>query len=649
MARLAGGVKTMTRRVLEPFQLGPLLLRNRLVMAPITSQYADEKGHVTEQLKAHYETRAAGGTGLIVVEASYIDPVGQAFANQLGIYDDVLLPGLRELSDVIKRHGAVAAIQLHHGGRKAKSSLTGIQPVAPSAVAEPRGELPRELSVEEIRAVVASFARAAVRAREAGFDAVELHGAHSYLIDEFISRAANKRTDEYGGDVSRRARFLVEVIEAVRAAAGAEYPVWVRINGREYGEEEGTSLEEAVEVAKLAERAGCLAVHVSSYGPSTPTNRTTAVFKPAVIAELSAAMKRALDVPVIAVGRITPEAAEELLEKGSADLVAIGKALLADPELPNKLAAGREEDIVPCIVCMHCRDTLMAPDTVGIRCQVNPRLGRDHEPTPAAAAVVKRVLVVGGGPGGMAAAVAAATRGHVVTLWEKGRCLGGQLLQAAVPPHKDRIAFFTRYLEAQLHRRGVAVELLRDATVEAIVRERPDVVVLATGSRAALPDIPGLDECTSVTAGAVLDGSAKTGRRVVVIGGELVGCETAEYLAEHGRSVTVTRRGKEMATRVGPSLREFFLERLRQKGVVLLPGVRYEEARPGALVVGTPDGLTRTLEADTLVLAAGSVPDTSLHEGLKGKVAELYSVGDCVEPRAIGDAVREGYTVGATL
>lgn len=236
-----------------------------------------------------------------------------------------------------------------------------------------------------------------------------------------------------------------------------------------------------------------------------------------------------------------------------------------------------------------------------------------------------------------------------MTLWEKGRCLGGQLLQAAVPPHKDRIAFFTHYLEAQLHRRGVAVELQRDATVEAIVEQKPDVVVLATGARAALPDIPGLDKCKPVTAGAVLDGSAKTGRRVVVVGGELVGCETAEYLAEHGRSVTVTRRGKEMATRVGPSLREFFLERLRQKGVVLLPGVRYEEARPGALVVVTPDGRTLTLEADTLVLAAGSVPDTSLYEGLEGKVVELYSVGDCVEPRAIGDAVREGYTVGATL
>ncbi|MBE9505981.1 MAG: FAD-dependent oxidoreductase, partial [Chloroflexi bacterium] len=250
---------------------------------------------------------------------------------------------------------------------------------------------------------------------------------------------------------------------------------------------------------------------------------------------------------------------------------------------------------------------------------------------------------------GMAAAIAAAARGHSVTLWEKRRRLGGQLLQAAVPPHKDRMAFFTRYLEAQLQREGVAIELQRDATVEAIVDERPDVVVLATGVHSVVPDIPGLDECRPVTAGAVLEGSAKTGKRVVVIGGELVGCETAEYLAEHGRSVTVTRRGKEMATRVGPSLRQFFLERLQQKGVVLLPGVRYKEARPGALVVETTDGRTRTLEADTLVLAAGSVPDTSLYEGLKGKVSELYTVGDCVEPRAIGDAVREGYTAGATL
>ncbi len=639
----------MTKRVLEPFQLGPLALRNRFVLAPITSQYADATGHVTSQLLGHYAVRARGGTALIIVEATYIEPVAQAFANQLGIYDDTLLPGLRELAGVIKSHGAIAAIQLHHGGRMAKSKLTGLQPVGPSAVADPRGELPSELSRDQVRRTVESFARAAVRAKEAGFDAVELHAAHGYLIDQFISGAANKRRDEYGGRVANRARFMVQCLEEMRAATGSGYPVWVRMNAREYGVEGGTTLEEGLEVAKLAEQAGSIAINVSCYGPSTPTNRTTAVFEPAVIEHLSAAVKRTVSVPVMAVGRITPDSAERLLSEGNADLIAIGKGLMADPELPNKLAAGREQDIVPCIVCMHCRDTLQNPDIIGIRCQVNPKLGQDDVVALDAPASLKRVLVVGAGVAGMTAALVAARRGHSVTVWDKADGPGGQLLQAAVPPHKDGIGFFTRYLVAQMRLVGVAVQCRKEATVDSIREFQPDAVVVATGPRVVVPDIPGLETAGAVWAGDVLDGSAKTGKRVIVIGGELVGCETAEFLVEQGRNVVVTRRGEEMATSIGPSLRQFFLERLRKKGVVLLPGVRYREALPGCLVVELLDGTARTLEADTLVLASGSVADMRLYEGLNGIVPEVHAIGDCVEPRAIGDAVREGYAAGEAL
>ncbi|MCK9357361.1 MAG: FAD-dependent oxidoreductase, partial [Dehalococcoidia bacterium] len=497
----------MARRVLEPLTLGSLQLRNRLVMAPVTTQYADERGRVTEQLKAHYETRARGGAGLIIVEASYVLPVGQAFKDQLGIYDDSLIPGLRQLAAAIKRQGCVAAIQLHHAGRMAKSGLSGLQPVAPSAIADPRGEQPRALDASAIRSTVRSFAEAAARAKEAGFDGVEIHGAHAYLIDQFISPSANRRTDAYGGPLENRARFMLEVVAAAREAVGADYPVWLRMNGREYGVEGGTTLEDALEVARLAERAGAAAIHVSAYGPATPTNRTTAGFQPAVIADLAAAMKHAVSIPVMAVGRITPEAAEDLLESGAADLVALGKALLADPDLPGKLVEGRDEEIVPCIVCMHCRDSLMLAAPGGIRCQVNPRLGCDHEPAAVAAPVSKKVLIVGGGPAGMVAALTAARRGHSVTLWERGRALGGQLLQAAVPPHKDRIGCYTRFLARELGRSGVVVELQREATVEEVLGARPDAVVVATGARPLSPDIPGLKRAGAVEAGAVLDGS----------------------------------------------------------------------------------------------------------------------------------------------
>jgi len=639
----------MALRTLESFNLGSLSLRNRLVMAPITTQYAEQRGRVTAQLKAHYEARARGGAGLIIVEATYVLPVGQAFANQLGIYGDELVPGLAGLAAAIKQHGCAAAIQLHHGGRMAKSSLSGLQPVAPSAIADPRGELPRQLDEAEIQATAGAFARAAERARDAGFDGVEIHGAHAYLIDQFISPASNKRTDAYGGPVENRARFLVEVLTAVRAAVGPGYPVWVRMNGREYGVEGGTTLEDALTVASLAEQAGAAAIHVSAYGPATPTNRTTATFKPAVIAELAASMKQSISIPVIAVGRITPEAAEDLLESGAADLVAMGKALRADPELPRKLTEGREDEIVPCIVCMHCRDCLMLATPGGIRCQVNPRLGCDHEPPAVAARASKRILVVGGGPAGIVAAVTAARRGHTVTLWEKGRALGGQLLQASVPPHKDRIGFYARHLARELGGSGVTVELQREAGVDDVLAWRPDAVIVATGARALAPDIPGLARAGAVEAGAVLDGSVRPGRRVVVIGGELVGCETAEYLAEHGRIVTLVRRGAEMATKVGPSLRTFVLERLRQKGVAMLTGVRYVEATPAGLTVATPDGQTLSIRADTLVLATGYTGEASLYRALQGRVPELYAAGDCTGPESIGEAVRTGYAAGCRV
>jgi len=639
----------VTSRLLEPFELGSMKLRNRLVFAPITTRYALESGEVTERLKSHYEARARGGVGLIVVEATYVEPRGQAFPNQLSISDDRAIPGLRELADAIKRHGCAASIQLHHGGRLAKSAYTGSQPVGPSAIAHARGEMPRALETDEIPSIVQAFAEAARRARQAGFDGIELHGAHAYLIDAFISGASNTRSDQYGGSIEDRARLLVEIVASVRRATSADYPIWVRMNGREYGEPGGTTLAEGLRVARIVQDAGCCAIHVSAFGGATPTNRTTANFKPAVIRHLSAAVKRAVDIPVMAVGRITPESGEEMLERGEADLIAVGKALLADPEMPNKLAVDANRDIVPCIVCMYCRDTLYMNDVPGIRCQVNPLLGHDHESLPQAATSPRRVLVLGGGPAGMMAAITAAKRGHEVTLCEKASELGGQLLPAAVPPHKDRLGCLTRYLVDSVTRSGVDVQVDTEATREEVARWQPDAVIVAVGPTPALPQVPGIERVETVEASDVLLSRVKVGKRVVVVGGELVGCEVAEYLAERGRFVTVTRRGPEMATSIGPSLRQFFRERLQKKGVVLMPGVTYLEARPGGLIVRDKDGETRVLEADTIVLATGSVPAPRVADEVRSLGIETHVVGDCLEPRAIVDAIREGYHAGCSV
>jgi 2,4-dienoyl-CoA reductase-like NADH-dependent reductase (Old Yellow Enzyme family)/thioredoxin reductase len=624
-------------------------LRNRIVMAPVTTSYGSAEGYVTERMKGHYEARARGGAGLLIVEATYVHQRGQSFVNQLGISDDKFIPGLSKLVQAIHRHGAKAAIQLHHGGKGAKQELTGMVPVAPSLLTSPEGVQAEELTVDQIAELVADYAAAAFRAKQAGFDGVEIHGAHGYLISQFLSRASNRRQDAYGGSLSNRARFLIETIKAAKGAAGSDYPVWCRINGKEYGVEEGTSLEEAREIARMAQQAGADAIHLSAGGPKNPVNLTSPTFVPAIIADLAEGIKKAVTVPVIAVGRITPEAGASILAAGKADLIAIGKGLLADPELPNKVASGKLEDITPCIVCMGCRDDLFSAGVLGIRCQVNAALGRDEEYRIVPTKKPKKVLVVGGGPAGMEAARVVALRGHKVTLWEKGSRLGGQLVQAAIPPHKDRIGFLTGYLQTQLSKLEVKIELGKQATAAMIEEFAPEVLVLATGVRPLVPDIPGLDKARVVQAGDVLEGRAGVGNKVVVIGGEVVGCETAEFLAEKGKKVTVTRRGREMALGAGFTLRDFLLERLSQKGVTLLTGLRYNKITSEGLVVTTKEGERKTIEVDTIVLAAGAIPDKGLYQELSGKVPETYLAGDCVEPRRIREAIADGYRIGLEI
>ncbi len=639
----------MKGQLWEPFRIGQMELRNRIVMPPMVTRYGSEEGYVTERIRSYHEARARGGAALLIVEATYVHLRGQMLPNQLGISDDKFIPGMSELVQVIHKHGAKAAIQLHHGGRIAKSELSLMQPVAPSPVASLGGEVPKELTIDEIEEIIVYFADAAVRAKKAGVDGVEIHGAHGYLIDQFLSRSSNKRHDKYGGDLRNRARFLIDVIRAVREAVGRDFPVWCRINGKQYGLEEATTLEEAQEIARMAQGAGVDAIHVSAFGPRAPINLTSPTFVPAVIADLAEGIKKAVTVPVIAVGRITPEAGERILAEGKASLIAIGKGLLADPDLPSKVASGKLEDVTPCIVCMGCRDDLYNPSIVGIRCHVNATLGREKESKIIPVKKPKKVLVVGGGAAGMEASRIAALRGHRVTLWEKESRLGGQLIQAAIPPYKDRIRLLTTYLQIQLKKLEVNVELGKEVTAAMVEELEPEVVVLATGVRPLVPDIPGLDKAHVVHAGDVLEGRAEVGNKVVVIGGEMVGCETAEFLVEKGKRVTVTRRGPEMALRVGLSLRSFFLDRLVEKGVTLLAAISYNKVTPGGLVVTTKEGEKKTIEADTIVLAAGSIPEKKLYEDIKRKVPEIHLAGDCVAPRTILEAITDGHRVGLVI
>lgn len=623
-------------------------LKNRIVMPPMATGFASEDGSVTERLTAYYGERAKSGPGLIIVEITCIDsPVGRGLDRQINIDDDKFIPGLARLAQAIKQPGVKAAIQLHHAGRQTSSRVTGFKPVAPSPIPGRDGEIPQELTVDEIKRLVECFAQGARRAREAGFDGVEIHGAHGYLVSQFLSPLSNKREDEYGGTVENRARFLVEIIKAIRSKVGRDFPVWCRLSAVEMNIEGGITLDETKVVARMAQEASADAIHVSAHSAGI-TRRPPMAQPPGALIEYAEGVKKAVSVPVIAVGRITPELGEEVLRQGKADFIAIGRQFLADAHVAEKIAAGRLDDITPCLRCFFCLDSVGRRRGKGVQCVVNPALGREKEWALMPAEKPKKVVVVGGGPGGMQAAIVAAQRGHKVTLFEKADELGGQLLLAAKPPFKDTIEAYRQYLTKQVTKLGVDVRRGEEFTPELLSSLKPDAVVLATGVEPFIPKIPGIEGKNVLLASQVLNG-AETGQRVAIIGGELVGCETALYLLEKGKKVTIMRRGARLATRVNRSIREPMIERLRAKGAVILTEVEYKKITSAGVEITDRDGQKRLVEADTVVLATGASPNDRLATLLKGKVPRLIRVGDCVTPRSIKEAVEEGYQAGMTI
>jgi 2,4-dienoyl-CoA reductase-like NADH-dependent reductase (Old Yellow Enzyme family)/thioredoxin reductase len=644
------------RKLFEPGRIGEMELKNRMVMPAMGTNLATRDGYVNEQMKDYYEERAKGGVGLVIVEVACVDPpTGKTVPCQLLIDDDKFIPGLSELAEVIHRYGAKAALQLMHAGRAAKSKVTHTQPVAPSAIPMPfapgagyEGEMPRELTVDEIKDLVGKFGKAAQRAKKAGFDGVEIHSLGLYLVAQFLSSASNRRQDDYGGELKNRARFLLDTIKAIKEAAGQDYPAWCRLTVREFGIEGGITLEEGQEVARRAQEAGADAIHVTvmAWGVS-PRARPPTAEPPGNMVPFAEAIKKVVTVPVIAVGRINPELGERVLQEGKADFIAIGKGLISDPELPRKAASGRIDEIRPCIGCLRCIDNILHKDGV-VQCTVNAAAGKEREYQLRPVEKSKEVLVVGGGPAGMEAARVTALRGHRVTLYEKQDKLGGQLLQAIVPPYKNNLVGLIDYLATQMVRQGVKIELGIEATPELIEEAKPEVVLLATGVTSLIPEIPGIHRPNVVTAQKVLEGE-EVGERVVVIGGELVGCEIAEYLAERGKKVTIVEILTDVATRVISALRGLLLSRLAARGVTILTGVKDEELTERGLAITTKEGEKQLIEADTVVLAAGAKPNKVLLPALEGKIPEIYSIGDCVEPRDIFEAIADGYHVGRRI
>ena len=632
-----------------PIKVGGLELRNRIIMPPMIERLATD-GVPNDAVKDFYAARARGGLALIVLTPGIVD-ISMASPIQLGIYDDSFIPGFRQFTDLIHSCGARMGIQLMHLGRQG-GEIQGYQPVAPSPIPlTPRDEVPHELTTGEVDSLVEKFAAAARRARDAGFDMVELHGCHGYLLSSFFSPLTNQRHDRYGGSVANRARFVVEIVKLIKERAGRDFPVSVRMNGSDYMPG-GTTVDMARQTAALLVEAGADMIGVSggAYGSYPvivpPYDQPRGCNVP-----LAAAIKEAVKVPVSVAGRLDdPLIADGVLVSGKADLIAVARGLLADPELPNKAARGDFAGVRRCIACNVCIDGDPTPVSP-ITCTVNPEAGREREMAITPAAQRKKVMVLGAGLAGLEAARVAAVRGHQVTVYEEKAEPGGQWLLASKPPHKEDHLLLLRYLLGQLDRLGVEIKCGMKVTAAAVTQTRPDVVLVATGARPLVPPIPGVDSPGVLTAWDVLAG-VEVGKRVLVAGGGLTGMETAEFLAEKGREVVVVEMLQRVGADMGGTVRWHLMNRTKGLNMKTFVSTRIVEIKPGGVVVVSRNGAVETWEAfDTIVLACGVRPNDELSRELAGLGVdvEVHVIGDAARARRGLEAIRSGAEMGRRL
>ena len=695
------------RHLLSPGRIGAMDLRNRIFMTPMGSNLADEDGITGERLRAYYVARAKGGAALITMGSVSIGyPDGSGNYRNEAISHDRHVPGVRALADEVHAHGAKLAMQLQHAGLVAMNDMLAGRPIwtpsipevgksdgdmmegfladelaiftAPfAAMGEPRY---RVMTAQDIEELVQMFASAAVRAKAAGVDAVEIHAGHGYLISSFLNPLINRRDDDYGGTAENRARILGDIIRGIRAAVGPDMPIWPRIDSQHFLIDGGITVEDAIVTARLAVEAGADAIHVSADGhPGRGLTYSTghATNVPNGFVPAAERIRAAVDVPVICPGRIEPEDADRFIAEGKLDFVTMGRKLLADPALPAKLAAGTPEEVRPCVYCYTCISQIFFSRHV--KCAVNPETAYERERALVPAETPRHVAVIGGGPAGMEVSLRLARRGHRVTLIEATASLGGtaRFASIAYAPNQRIVDWLKRQVAKE---QAIAVRLGTTATPELLRSIAPDEVVVATGARRALPPIPGADranvfsgdEMRSLMLGQDLDRlagkvDAKTrlamklgaltgltarpgfvraasehwmpfGERIVIIGGELVGMELAEFLAERGRKVTIVDEAETFGAGLQVVRRWRVLDDLKKLGVTMLRGARDIAIGEGTVSYANAGGQVRTIAADQVIVAKGASGDTRLADTLRG-------AGFAV--RSIGDANGVGYIEGA--
>jgi 2,4-dienoyl-CoA reductase-like NADH-dependent reductase (Old Yellow Enzyme family)/NADPH-dependent 2,4-dienoyl-CoA reductase/sulfur reductase-like enzyme len=632
-------------------RIGQLILKNRIVMPGMSTNLAGPRGEITDHLIRYYEERAMGGTGLIITEFTTIDSeLGRGAVNQLRIDEDSYITGFYRLAKTVHKYGTKIFVQLHHAGRESNSLLTGgKQIVAPSPVTcEAIGEEPRELSTEEVKRIINQFIAGAFRCKLAGIDGIELHGAHGYLISQFLSPSTNLRTDEYGGSFENRMRFLEEIVVGIRRQCGRDFPIIVRLSVDEF-EEGGIHIPLSQDISRYLERIGVDALHASAGNYHTMEKVIESpLYEEGWRVYLAEEIKKVVTLPVITVGNIRdPRFVETILAEGKADFVAIGRGQIADPEWVRKVAEGRENEIRMCISCLHC-----VYSKGHIECSLNVRAGRELEfPEVTAKVENDRVVIVGGGPGGMEAARVLSLKGYQVTLLEKHNRLGGQLNLVTDPVYQKKMQRYVQYFSYEMERLQVDIRLNTEASVGEIVSFEPAAVLLATGGIPLVPDIEGIELPIVCSYRDVkLEHSLIRDKKIAVLGSGMVCHSTSRKLSEQGNEVTLIELATKSGSKISPETRIKLLDKLKNANVRIVTDHTVLQIVPNGLII-EENGTEKTteLEVDMVVIAMGVQANNPLEKPLIEAMRNVFVIGDAAGYTSLADATRGGFETAYVL